>query len=267
MGSAIPLELLLFIALRATAKAFPEILSVYGGSFTVDSKADRSPITEADRRSNRIITEELTQHSPYPILSEEGKNVPFSERRDWQRFWMVDPLDGTKEFIEGVPQFVVSIALVKHGVPVLGVLFNPVTKETFTATAGNGATLNSKPLKVSEVKELEKAVILNSRSETRRGLWESYQPYFRRLMPVGSVAYKLGITAAGRADMFATLRPKNEWDVCAGHMILKEAGAELRVLDGSERRYNSQQVIIKPGLVAGNPNIVQSFLDLRRSFS
>jgi 3'(2'), 5'-bisphosphate nucleotidase len=126
MGSAIPLETLFFIALRATARAFPEILSLYRGSFTVDSKADHSPITEADRRSNRIITEELSQNSPYPILSEEGRSIPFSERRDWQRFWVVDPLDGTKEFVKRNGEFTINIAFVEGTVPVLGLVYAPV---------------------------------------------------------------------------------------------------------------------------------------------
>ena len=84
-------------------------------------------------------------------------------------------------------------------------------------------------------------------------------------MPVGSVAYKLGLAAAGRADMFATLRPKNEWDVCAGHIILKEAGAELWALTGQEHRYNSRKVVIKPGLVGGNTTLISSFLELYRA--
>ncbi|UCH09776.1 MAG: 3'(2'),5'-bisphosphate nucleotidase CysQ [Fidelibacterota bacterium] len=253
-------------ATEAAQAAGDILLDYYQADYEIRDKGFHNPVTSADHASNDYLEERLRDDFPaYGWLSEETADS--HDRLGRERVWVVDPLDGTKEFIEGVPQFVVSIALVEHGIPVLGVLYNPVTKETFTATAGSGAALNGNPLKVSEVNELEEAVILNSRSETRRGLWKSYQPYFRRLMPVGSVAYKLGLTAAGRADMFATLRPKNEWDVCAGNMILKEAGAVLRVLDGHERRYNSQDAIIKPGLVAGNPGIVQSFLDLYRSLS
>jgi myo-inositol-1(or 4)-monophosphatase len=251
-------------AIKAAQAAGDILLSYYQADYEIRDKGFHNPVTSADHASNEYLEEQLRDSYPdYGWLSEETADT--FDRLSCERVWVVDPLDGTKEFIEGVPQFVVSIALVEHGKPVLGVLFNPVTKETFAATAGNGATLNSDPIRVSSVKELEKAVILNSRSETRRGLWKSYQSFFQRLMPIGSVAYKLGLTAAGRADMFATLRPKNEWDVCAGNMILKEAGAELRILDGRERRYNSRHVIIKPGLVAGNPGIVQSFLELYHS--
>jgi 3'(2'), 5'-bisphosphate nucleotidase len=126
MTPATPLVPLLFTALRAAARAFPEILSVYGGSFTVDTKSDRSPVTEADRRSNRVITEELSRHTPYPILSEEGRSIPFSERREWQRFWVVDPLDGTKEFVKRNGEFTINIAFVEGTVPVLGLVYAPL---------------------------------------------------------------------------------------------------------------------------------------------
>ena len=120
------LEPLLLIALQATAGAFPEILSVYRGSFAVDTKADKSPITEADRRSNEVITEKLSQASPHPILSEEGRSIPFSERRHWQRFWLVDPLDGTREFVKRNGEFTINIAFVEGSVPVLGVVYAPL---------------------------------------------------------------------------------------------------------------------------------------------
>jgi 3'(2'), 5'-bisphosphate nucleotidase len=133
------MESLLFIALRATARAFPEILSVYRGSFSVDTKADHSPITEADRRSNQVITEELSQNSPYPILSEEGGSIPFSERRNWQRFWVVDPLDGTKEFVKRNGEFTINIALVEGSVPILGVVYAPLPDLLYFAWEQSGA--------------------------------------------------------------------------------------------------------------------------------
>ncbi len=139
MGSDIlPRESLLFIALRATARAFPEILSVYTGSFAVDTKADLSPITEADRRSNRIITDELSQNTPYPILSEEGENIPFSERRGWRRFWVVDPLDGTKEFVKRNGEFTINIAFVEGSIPVLGVVYAPLPDLLYFAWEDSG---------------------------------------------------------------------------------------------------------------------------------
>jgi myo-inositol-1(or 4)-monophosphatase len=244
------------------AKAAGKILCGYfKADYEIKDKGFHNPVTTADYASNEYLEKHLREAFPeYGWLSEE--TVDNNERLKRERVWVVDPLDGTKEFIEGLPQFVVSIALVENGDPIVGVLHNPATKETFSAVRGRGATLNDEPSQASGVEKLEEAEIFNSWSETRRGLWEPYQHYFRKLIPMGSVAYKLGLTAAGKADIFATLRPKNEWDVCAGHMILREAGAEFRVLDGEERTYNRKRVIIKPGLVGGNPAIVQAFLEL-----
>ena len=216
-------------AIEAARAAGDILLNYFNNDYEIHDKGFHNPVTTADYASNRHLEEQLRDSYPtYGWLSEETADT--RERLSRERVWVVDPLDGTKEFIEGLPQFVVSIALVEQRVPVLGVLYNPVTRETFSATTRRGATLNDEPVAASKVERLEEAEILNSRSETRRGMWEPYRPYFRSLKPIGSVAYKLGLTAAGRADIFATLRPKNEWDVCAGHVILKEAGAELRIL-------------------------------------
>ena len=170
---------------------------------------------------------------------------------------MVDPLDGTKEFIEGVPHFVVSIALVENGQPILGVLYNPVTTETFTAAKDHGAFLDGEKINCSEKENINEMVILNSRSETRRGLWEPFKSTFKELKAIGSVAYKLGLTAAGRADIFASLRPKNEWDICAGNCIINEAGGKLIDLNGNTRDYNSPNTLITPGLIAGQVTAVE----------
>ena len=244
------------------AKAAGKILcSYFKADYEIKDKGFHNPVTTADYASNQYLEEHLREAFPeYGWLSEE--TVDNDERLDRERVWVVDPLDGTKEFIEGLPQFVVSIALVENGEPMLGVLHNPATSETFSAVRGQGATLNNQSIKASDVERLDQATIFNSRSETRRGLWKAYKSHFQELKPIGSVAYKLGLTAARRADMFATLRPKNEWDVCAGHVILREAGAELRVLNGHDHSYNRRRVVIKPGLVAGNPALVKAFLEL-----
>jgi myo-inositol-1(or 4)-monophosphatase len=247
--------------LEAAKEAGKILCGYFKADYEIRDKGFHNPVTTADYASNEYLEKHLREAFPeYGWLSEE--TVDNAERLKRERVWVVDPLDGTKEFIEGLPQFVVSIALVENGDPILGVLHNPVTGETFAAVRGRGATLNDKSIQASGVEKLEEAEILNSRSETRRGLWKPFQPHFRELKSMGSVAYKLGLTAAGKADVFATLRPKNEWDVCAGHIILREAGAEFRVLDGEERIYNRKRVIIKPGLVGGNPVIVRAFLKL-----
>jgi myo-inositol-1(or 4)-monophosphatase len=239
-----------------------EILKGYfKAEYEIKDKGFFNPVTTADYASNEYIEHELRDKYPdYGWLSEE--TIDSDDRLSMERVWVVDPLDGTKEFIEGVPQFVVSIALTENGKPVLGVLHNPMTGETFTAAKGLGARLNGEPIQVSQASKLSDAVIFNSRSETRRGEWKPFNGQFKELRPIGSVAYKLGLVAANKGDMFATLKPKSEWDICAGHCILNEAGANLCNVNGTEISYNEADVIRKPGLVAGNQRLVESFLQL-----
>ena len=139
MGSDIALKPLLFSALQATAKAFPEILSVYNGSFAVETKADRSPVTLADRRSHEIITTELSENYSYPVLSEEGRTIPYAKRRTWKHFWLVDPLDGTKEFVKRNGEFTINIAFMEDSSPILGVVYAPQLDLLYFAFRGGGA--------------------------------------------------------------------------------------------------------------------------------
>lgn len=255
---------LLATATEAAQAAGAILAGYFKSDYAIRDKGFHNPVTTADDASNHYLEERLRDTFPdYGWLSEE--TIDTQDRLKKDRVWVVDPLDGTKEFILGVGQFVVSVGLVEDGRPVIGILYNPMTHEIFSAAEGLGATLNGKPISVSQVVELGRAEILNSRSESRRGLWEPYQALFKNLKPVGSVAYKLGLLAAGRSDIFATLRPKNEWDVCAGHCILNEAGAELRLITGEDIRYNQREVLLKPGLVGGNRVIVQAFLDMYHS--
>ena len=243
------------LAQEAAIEAGDIILKYYKADYEIKDKGYHNPVTTADFESDTCIREFLTGARPdYGWLSEE--TVDSSDRLDKDRVWVVDPLDGTKEFVEGVPHFVVSVALVENGEPVVGVLFNPVTKETFTAAKGEGAFLNDEPIRCATKDDVSDMVILNSRSETRRGLWSPYDGTFGELRAIGSVAYKLGLTAAGKADIFASLRPKNEWDICAGNCIINEAGGKLMDLNNEQRMYNQKNTLISPGLVAGEINAV-----------
>ncbi|MFQ6674414.1 MAG: 3'(2'),5'-bisphosphate nucleotidase CysQ [Fidelibacterota bacterium] len=255
------------VAIGAAKSAGDIIVHYYESGYEVKDKgfsfisSGPNPVTSADRASDSHLKEVLLSAFPgYGWLSEETVDSP--ERLTKERVWVIDPLDGTKEFIERIPNFVVSIALVEDHLPVLGVLYNPMTGEAFTAVKGAGAKLNGEPIRCSSKAEPREMVMLNSRSETRKGLWKPYVESFLELRAVGSVSYKLGLTAAGKADVFASLRPKHEWDICAGHCLVNEAGGNLVTLKGEDITYNHENTLIPFGLVGGNPLGVDNTLNV-----
>ena len=238
------------LAIDASLNAGKIIMKYYRDDYEIKEKGYHNPVTTADNEADSFLKSELTNARPdYGWLSEE--TVDSEDRLGKERVWIVDPLDGTKEFIEGVPQFVVSVALVENGVPIIGVLHNPVTKETFYASKGNGTYFDDVIHNCSVKESTTDMVMLNSRSETRKGLWEPHKQHFKKLKPIGSVAYKMGLTAIGEADIFATLRPKNEWDICAGTCLINEAGGKVINLNGEKITFNNRKTLIEPGLIAG----------------
>jgi myo-inositol-1(or 4)-monophosphatase len=214
-----------------------------GATVEVTSKADSSPVTAADHASNQLLHERLLSIEDAAWLSEESVDDPARLARS--RIWIVDPLDGTKEFVEGVPQYAIAIGLVSDGRPIAAVIHNPATGQLFSATAGGGAYLDGQRARVCGGDTM-----LASRSEMKRGEFASFQDW--KLDPVGSIALKLGLIAAGGAAATVSRGPKWEWDVCAGSLIVEEAGGRVTDMFGMPLRFNNPFPKVR-GILAGEP--------------
>ena len=221
-------------------------------------KSDDNPVTAADLEANAAIGAVLRAEFPDDcVLSEE--TLDSESRLGASRVWIVDPLDGTKEFVEGVPEFAVSVALAVQGRPVAACILQPITRECFTARLGSGARLDGERIEVSRATDLAHSTMLSSRTEMKRGQIEPFRGLFARIEPVGSVALKLALVAAARADLWISAAPKSEWDVCAGDLLVREAGGRFIELARGERIYNQREVLLQPLLAAGPAHLVEEF--------
>ena len=247
------------LAADAARQAGDILLKYYKNDYEIQEKGYHNPVTTADHEADAFLKRFLMSATPeFGWLSEE--TIDSDDRLDKTFVWIVDPLDGTKEFIEGIPHFVVSIGLVENGKPILGVLYNPVSKEMMRTDEAGNVLYQEKPAGLCQSTHLSEVLCLNSRSETRRGLWEPWASEFKALKPIGSVAYKLGLAATGQEDFFVTLRPKNEWDVCAGHALLLANGGDMKTITGATITYNQKDTIITPGMTGGNQQLVDAFV-------
>ncbi|MFU8895213.1 MAG: 3'(2'),5'-bisphosphate nucleotidase CysQ [Gammaproteobacteria bacterium] len=231
------------------------ILEVYDTDFDVDAKADDSPITAADRRAHEVIQAGLTGlPNDWPILSEEARTVPWEVRRHWREYWLVDPLDGTKEFIQRNGQFTVNIALVRAGRPVLGVVHVPVSGVTYGGVVGQGAWRRAagkekQPIHVNAV-AAEPVRVVGSRSHRGPDL----DGYLERLgahevVPMGS-SLKFCVVAEGNADVYPRLGPTSEWDTAAAEAVLTAAGGRVVAGSGEPMRYNKGPDLLNPWFIA-----------------
>src|SRR3984885_14202894 len=208
--------------IHAALEAAREVLNRFTpGAIETEYKVGHDPVTEADRAVDAILRKTLLRAAE-GWLSEE--TVDDFTRLDKQRVWVVDPLDGTREFVAGIPEFCVSIAMVENGIPIAGGICNPATNETFVGSLESGVTYNGRPVKSSQRAKLHGASVLASRSEMKRGEWDAFKGTELNVKAMGSVAYKLALVAAGLADVTFTLTPKNEWDVAAGAALVTAAG-------------------------------------------
>ncbi len=278
----------------AALQAGEKILSIYKDVKGLDTvfKSDDSPLTIADTESNKIITQILAEeNSSYPVLSEEGPEISFAHRQHWSTFWLIDPLDGTKEFLKGNGEFTVNIALIENKLPVMGVVYVPVQKSIYFATKGEGAfksELNDLPAayfqdrsnipeiirnsfriksnKTSPLKNRPVCVAI-SRSHREQKSEEfilRLQGEFDRItmLSAGS-SLKICLVAEGKADIYPRLAPTMEWDIAAGHAIAAEAGcALLDFSTGKDLRYNKEQ-LQNPDFIVSAPWLSNIIAKLR----
>lgn len=214
------------------------------GSVDETRKVDDSPVTRADREADRLLRSRLSDLVPAAWLSEETADDP--SRLAEEKLWVVDPLDGTKEFIKGLAEFTVAVALVERGAPLLAVVHNPASGDMFWAARGQGAFRNGRPISV-----VEGTTLLASRSELDRGEFEPFAQAWS-VTAVGSIEFKLALVAAGDGAATLSRGPKHEWDVCAGALIVEEAGGIATDVFGGKLAFNQSFPKVK-GIVAGAP--------------
>jgi myo-inositol-1(or 4)-monophosphatase len=230
------------LAARQSVSAFTP------GRIASEKKAGGDPVTQADLILDKVLKEMLLGPDE-GWLSEETTDD--RERLKKRRVWIVDSIDGTREFIEGIPEWCISVGLMEDGQPVVGGILNPATDQLFLGTVGLGVTLNGKSVKVSDKQDLAGARILASRSEIRKGQWSRFEKAPFEVIPCGSVAYKLACVSAGLAEATWTLFPKNEWDIAAGVCLVYAAGGQAVDLSGNLRRFNQPNPLLN-NLLAGN---------------
>lgn len=263
----------LYIAIRAAIDAGKAIMDIYAdpeSDFEIERKSDNSPLTKADKAAHNLIVNVLSV-TPFPILSEEGKDISFAQRKKWNTFWLVDPLDGTKEFIKKNGEFTVNIALIQKGVPVLGVIFVPVRKDLYFSTDSFGAykltglDCSSQP-SMDEI--LQKSsrlpvslghqgiVVVASRSHQSSDTTDFIENLRKQGQPVTLISsgssLKICLVAEGSADIYPRFAPTMEWDTAAGHAIARGAGCDVFHIDGrTPLKYNKEDLhnpwfIVKP---------------------
>ena len=246
--------------IRLSIEAGHRIMEVYDTDFDVVKKSDNSPVTAADMAAHHTIVDGLAELTPdIPVLSEESANIPFKERSTWTRYWLVDPLDGTREFVKRNGEFTVNIALIDNHESVLGVVYVPVTGVLYYAERGTGAykkVPDGDPYRINSRKKTEQSTIIAG-SRSHRG--DSLIRFLERVgeyevIPMGS-SLKSCLVAEGRADIYPRLGPTSEWDTAAAQSIVEEAGGVLTTTDMLPMRYNTKESLLNPHfLVIGDPN-------------
>lgn len=253
-----PRQALLDIAKNAAIKAGKVVLDIYdSGDFQAFEKEDDSPVTSADYKANEIIMEILQKETPdIPIMSEESNNGDLNHRKHWQRYWLIDPIDGTQEFIARSGDFAVNIALIENNAPVLGVIYWPPGETLYYATKGFGA-YKSCPLenKQIQVRAFDKptddvVVIAISRRQSREKVMSKMtQARTYQTLPLGSCSLKACFIAEGKADVFLRIGVTGEWDTGASQCIVEEAGGNILAADFAPLTYNLRNSTENPDFI------------------
>ena len=248
---------------RIAEAASSEILTVYNSAadIEIEHKADDSPLTLADRRAHELIERELLSFAPgIPVLSEESLQLPFAERQTWSRYWLVDPLDGTKEFIGRNGEFTVNIALIDKGVARLGAVSVPVTGVTYSGINDDQApcawkkeSSGARPITVAAMAGQKIRVVASRRHRGER--LEEMLATIDKALGIGEVvsigsSLKMCLVAEGAADIYPRLAPTSEWDTAAAQAILAAAGGEIVDLDFTPLRYNQKESLLNPEFIA-----------------
>ena len=253
------LEQALNIARSAAQEAGAAIRGFYQDEYTVRDKGEDNPLTDADLAADRILEDRLRTAFPdYGWLSEETADTP--ERLNKSHVWIVDPLDGTREFTMGIPEFVVSVGLVIDGRAQLGVLYNPIKEQLFEGIVGHGAKLNGESIHVTDHPKLQGSRVVCSRTEMKKGWFDEFMDVLTP-MPVGSVAYKFGLVAAGHAESTFTPRPRSEWDICGGVAIVEAAGGRCSDRHGEPYRFNLPKPLVD-GVAVSNGSVHNDILGI-----
>jgi 3'(2'), 5'-bisphosphate nucleotidase len=254
-----PINSLAQIVLRIAKEAGDKIMAIYENDFAIYEKQDTSPLTEADLAAHNVIVDALTAESDLPILSEESADISWDERKQWQSYWLVDPLDGTKEFIKKNGEFTVNIALIENGKPTMGVVYAPALNKSYVGIVGEGAwtEINGEFAPISATKHSGNDVwkIVGSRSHQSPEIQNLLAQLDGKteLVAMGS-SLKLCLVAEGEAHLYPRLGPTSEWDTGAAHAVAIAAGAKVTVLDpanpldsnAEDLTYNQKESVLNP---------------------
>ena len=242
--------------IKIADEASEKVLHIYQSDFKVNYKEDHSPITAADIASHDMIVKGLRQISrDIPILSEEGAEIPWEERKKWRRFWLIDPIDGTKDFTQRTGEFTVNIAMIEDGEPVMGVVTAPALKEAFWGIKGEGAHMRDRTgrvhrIRVAEPKDTLRVVASkNHLNEETRAFIEALGSH--ETVQAGS-SLKFCRIAEGHADIYPRMGPTSEWDTAAAHAVLVAAGGKVQTPEGQPLVYGKENILNPNFIAAGN---------------